>query len=77
MTPPIILIRLQKMKDTNTRGNEMTTNQKIRSLKAGGRIELSRSNGIRVVAERSGDGKTLRIVRETRDVYEVVTTERW
>ena len=55
----------------------MTTNEKIQSLRPGRSIELSRSNAGRVIAERSGDGRTLRIVRETIGGYEVIRREKW
>ena len=55
----------------------MTTHQKIQSLTPGRSIELSHCNGIRVIAERSGDGKTLQIVRETTSGFNVIKTERW
>jgi hypothetical protein len=46
-------------------GVERTTDQKIDSLKPGASIELSRNDeGTRVIAERTGDGKRVRIVRE-------------
>ena len=41
-----------------------TTDQKIGSLKPGGTIELKRVGNTRVIAERTGDGKRVRIVRE-------------
>ena len=55
----------------------MTTNERIQTLKPGRSIELSRSNAGRVIAERSGDGRTLRIVRETIGGYEVIRREKW
>ena len=62
---------------------ESTTDQKIDSLKPGATIELSRNDeGTRVFAERSGDGKVLRIVREFSDGgrilgYTIVFDEIW
>ena len=47
------------------------------ALLPGQSVTLSACNGVRVVAERSGDGKTLRIVRETRDGFAVIRAERW
>lgn len=38
---------------------------KINTLKPSGSVIISRINNITVTAERSGDGKTLRFVRET------------
>ena len=51
-------------------------NDKINNLKNGQSVTLSESNGIRVVAERSGNGKTVRIVRESRNGYEVISTSK-
>ena len=53
------------------------TDAKINSLKPSGRVVLSSSNGITVVAERSGDGKTLWIVRETATGFEVMKKMGW
>ena len=49
---------------------------KINQLRNGGRVVLSRTNGITVVAEKSGDGRWLRIVRETAAGFQVIRTER-
>jgi len=46
------------------------------NLKPGESRELSRSSGLRVVAERSGDGKTLRYVRISSGGFEVFKTVR-
>ena len=43
-----------------------TLDQKIETLKPGQQATLSECNGIKVIAERSGDGKTLRFIRETQ-----------
>jgi hypothetical protein len=60
------------------RGMHTTTNaSKVRALLPGRQVELSRGNGFRVLAERSGDGKTLRIVRENRDGFVVIKAERF
>jgi hypothetical protein len=48
------------------------TDARINHLKAGQSIELSRVGSVRVVAERSGDGSRLRIVRETATGFTVV-----
>ena len=45
---------------------------KVKTLKPGQQVELSNESGIRVVAERSGDGKRLRFVRETAKGFTVV-----
>jgi hypothetical protein len=47
----------------------------INALKAGGRVVLSSGNGFTVAAERSGDGKMLRIVRESAAGFSVITTQ--
>lgn len=47
---------------------------KINNINPGREIELSRSNGIRVTAERSGDGKTIRFVRSTKEGFVVFKT---
>ena len=46
------------------------------NLKPGESRELSRSNGMRVVVERSCDGKTLRYVRISANGFEVFKTVR-
>jgi hypothetical protein len=45
---------------------------KIDSLQPGQEVELSRTNGLWVTAERSGDGNTLRYVRQSRKGFEVI-----
>jgi len=50
---------------------------KINSLRNGGRVVLSSVDGVTVAAERSGDGKTLRIVRETASGFVVVKTSKF
>ena len=45
---------------------------KIDSLQPGQEVELSRTNGLWVTAERSGDGKTLRYVRHSSKGFEVI-----
>lgn len=49
----------------------MTQDQKINSLQPSGRVMISEGNGIKCFAERSGDGKTLRFVRESNGGFEV------
>jgi hypothetical protein len=62
---------------------ERTTDQKIDALKPGATIELSRNDaGTSVIAERTGDGKRVRIVRIHADGermlgYHVVLDESW
>ena len=46
------------------------------NLKPGESRELSRSNGLRVIVERSGDGKPLRYVRISSGGFEVFKTVR-
>jgi hypothetical protein len=53
------------------------TDRQINALRPGQSIELSRSNGYRVIAERSGNGKTLRIVRESSRGFDVIREERF
>lgn len=55
----------------------MNNRNKISQLKPGRSIELSRTESGRVIAERSGDGRTLRIVRETSGGYWVIRREKW
>ena len=47
------------------------------SLLPGRSVVLSSYAGVRVVAERSGDGLTFRIVRESRDGFTLLRSERW
>ena len=47
----------------------------INALKAGGRVVLSSGQGFTVAAERSGDGKLLRIVRESAEGFQVIKTQ--
>ena len=49
---------------TKTKTTERTTDERIAALKPGASIELSRVRSTRVIAERTGDGKRVRIVRE-------------
>ncbi|MBZ5637427.1 MAG: hypothetical protein LAO51_01580 [Acidobacteriia bacterium] len=66
-----------------TKKNQKTTDQKIDSLAPGATIELSRNDrGVRVVAERSGDGERVRIVRIYADGervlgFVVMLNQRW
>ncbi len=62
MTPVDEGIAAARQEDRDRK--ERTTDQKIGSLKPGGTIELTRVGNTRVIAERSGDGKRVRIVRE-------------
>lgn len=55
----------------------MTNAAATASLLPGRSVILSACNGTRVIAERSGDGRTLRIVRESRDGFVVIRSERW
>lgn len=52
----------------------MTNAEKIARLAPARRVVLGASNGFIVAAERSGDGKTLRVVREHRNGFEVIQT---
>lgn len=54
-----------------------TLDQRINSLRPGHEIELSRSNGFWVTAERSGCGKWLRFVRHHANGFEVIKTSRF
>jgi hypothetical protein len=71
---------------TTRKQTEPTTDQKIDSLRPGASIELSRVGRTRVIAERTGDGKRLRIVREYFEGpyagkrvlgYDIVLDEVW
>ena len=55
-----------------TRGASLTY-----ELPKGGRLILSRSNGPTVAAERSGDGRRLRIIREYATGYSVIVDRAW
>ena len=55
----------------------MTTDSKISQLSRGHSMVLSSIGGVTVRAERSGDGKTLRIVRETANGFAVIKTTRF
>ncbi|MBZ5640600.1 MAG: hypothetical protein LAO51_17830 [Acidobacteriia bacterium] len=60
-----------------------TTDQRIEGLEPGAMIEISRNDqGVQVYAERSGDGKRLRIFRIKADGehvlgYDIVINEEW
>lgn len=54
-----------------------TTDQMIDALRNGGKVTISECCGVRVIAERSRDGKTLRMVRETKDGFKVFLTQRF
>lgn len=49
--------------------------EKIDALKPGGNVELSKVGDIKVMAERSGDGKKLIFYRETSTGFEVIKRE--
>ncbi len=55
----------------------MNADQKIAALKPGREVTLTASGSSRVTAERSGDGKTLRIVRHTAGGCEVIRTTKF
>lgn len=46
-------------------------NSKIRQLKKGQTILISEHGGVKVFAERSGDGKKIKLYRQTKDGFEV------
>ena len=48
--------------------------QKINTMQPGQQIIISECNGIKVIAERTGDGKTLRFIRETQSGFTVFKT---
>ena len=52
----------------------LSLDQRINQIRPGGTLVIGECNGIRVVAEVSGDGRTLRFVRETRDGFVVFRT---
>jgi len=62
---------------------EQTTDEKIDALQPGATIELSRNDeGVQVIAERTGDGKRVRIVRIHADGekvlgYDIVLDQVW
>ena len=72
---------------TTTTKKATTTDEKVDALKPGGSIEISRYGNTRVIAERSGNGKRLRIVREYLEgsalagqrvqVFDIVIDQVW
>lgn len=54
--------------------NAMNLDARINALIPGRSIVIGSANGITTKAERSGDGKTLRFVRESRDGFVVFQT---
>lgn len=52
-------------------------NTAINALKPGQSFTMSESNGFRVVAERSGNGKTIRIVRESNSGFRVISERNY
>ena len=50
---------------------------RLNALKPGRKVTLSSCGGVSVIAERSGDGKTLRIVRVWRDGFTVIKSTRF
>jgi len=54
--------------------NALSIDARITGLAAGRRVSLSFSNGIEVYAERSGDGKITRIVRDNGKGFSVIKT---
>lgn len=56
--------------------NAKTADQLIAALLPGRQVKLSSNGaGVSVFAERSGNGKTLRIVRATSDGFTVISTQ--
>ena len=55
----------------------MNTDQKIAALQNGESVVLSQVGAVRCVAERSGDGKTLRIVREQAGGFVVIRATKF
>jgi len=55
----------------------LTLDQRIDKLKPGQRITISETNGGKVIAERTGDGKRLKFVRESKDGFEVIKDIEW
>jgi hypothetical protein len=56
---------------------DKTNARKVNALANGERVVLSTGNGFTVAAERTGDGKTLRIVRESATGFAVICQERF
>ena len=55
----------------------MDITRSVYHLLKGGRLILSRSNGVTIAAERSGDGRRLRIIRESAGGYAVIVDRAW
>jgi hypothetical protein len=79
-----MMVRTEETTMRTTTKKAATTDQKIDSLKPGATIELSRNDdGTRVVAERTGDGKRVRIVRIYAEGrmrvlgYDIDLDEKW
>jgi hypothetical protein len=53
------------------------TDRRIDSLRPGRKVELSASNGYRVIAERSHDGKVGRVVRTSAAGFVVLSSWKW
>ena len=66
-----------RTKHTRTKDENMTADQKISALKPGQSVTISSGNGITVSAERSGNGKLLRIVRSDSGGFSVIKSTRW
>jgi ferritin-like metal-binding protein YciE len=49
----------------------------INALQPGERVEISRYNDIRCYAERSGDGRVIRFIRETPTGFKVYRSEQF
>lgn len=55
---------------------QATVRNLVASLKPGQSVKLGESHGVSTWAERSGDGKTIRHVRESARGFVVFKTER-
>jgi hypothetical protein len=52
-----------------------TLDQRIATLAPGGRLVLSQSHGFTIAVERSGDGRTIRTIRESANGFTVIAQE--
>ena len=60
--------------ETLNKGSMKTIDQRIDELKNGHSLQLSTFSGVSVSCQKSGDGKLLRFVRETKNISIVFRT---
>jgi hypothetical protein len=72
-----VIVCPQNKFNEDTKMSVKSVDEKINSLQPGERVEISKCVNTRCIAERSGDGRTIRFIRETPDEFTVYHSEKF